>query len=79
MKNYGSGIIRCGCSAAMKRGKNVKVSRDSPRRRACPNCKRMLRIHLVTKAVNRTPGTTAIAKRKHQDKVRKYAKREKKK
>lgn len=69
MKGYGSGIIRCGCSTAMARGKNVKINARSPRRQVCPNCQRMLRVKLITKAVNRTPGTTATQKQKRRDKV----------
>lgn len=69
MKRYGSGIIRCGCSTAMKRGKNVKINQRSPRRRVCPNCGRMLRVQLVTRVANKMPGTTAEAKRKRQTKL----------
>ena len=69
MKGYGSGIIRCACSVTMAKGKNVSVYGSTPQRKRCPNCGRMLRVRLVTKVANRTPGTTAEKKRKRQDKV----------
>lgn len=69
MKDYGTGIIRCKCSHAMRRRRNVRVTESTPARWACPNCGNMLRIIHRTFVAPRRAGVTAEKKRKGRERT----------
>lgn len=71
MKDYGTGIIRCKCSHAMRVGKNVRVTGSTSARRACPNCGKMLKILFKTFKPRGvfSAGVTAEKKRKGRERT----------
>jgi len=55
MKDYTPGLLRHRCSNAMRIGKPIKIYENTPDKKPCPNCKKMIPI-LITKQTERCYG-----------------------